>query len=224
MAFTHVQAKGRLLQTSQSSMTLTFDAALTVGNLAVIGVDFSDVSRTLSSVTDDKGNTYTILGPSTGTNARVYQAYSVITISGATIVTMTLSGTSFQTVLVGDEFSGNAASGVAGLTANRTGGGGSTSTSVISFSPTVGSLIVATIGLGDTAASTNTAGANYTIGADPGTGAFSEYRLSSGGTETAPSTYTPAKPYGEWVTEYLVPPVVPKPVFAGRAVQRAATR
>ena len=63
-AILYVQGNSADPSTSVSSLTVTYSAAQTAGNLNVVAVSWSSTS--VSSITDTKGNTYTLaVGPTT---------------------------------------------------------------------------------------------------------------------------------------------------------------
>ena len=63
------------------------------GDLLLVAIDLvPGPAITLVSVTDDKGNTYTPLGPWDANNVRHYLAWSIAQTSGPTTITSTLSG------------------------------------------------------------------------------------------------------------------------------------
>lgn len=101
MAVSHVQHKAQYSATvfsGDGTGVLAFDAPLTIGNGVLVAFGLDASSRTVTSVTDDGGNTY-VLASQGGTNATgetastheawVYVCNSVA--SPATTVTVTLS-------------------------------------------------------------------------------------------------------------------------------------
>jgi hypothetical protein len=89
--FVQVKSAGA---TSGSSVAATFTAAQTAGNLNVVTVMWGDTVRTVSSVTDSKGNAYTLaVGPTktTGLTSTIYYAKNIA--SGSNTVTVAFNGT-----------------------------------------------------------------------------------------------------------------------------------
>ncbi len=63
-----VQQNFALSNPSAASMTVAYGSAQTAGNLNIVVVGWNDTSAAVSSVTDSRGNTYTLaIGPTTGT-------------------------------------------------------------------------------------------------------------------------------------------------------------
>jgi IPT/TIG domain len=88
-----VQVKSAVT-TSGSSVAATFTAAQTAGNLNVVAVMWGDTVRTVSSVTDSKGNAYALaVGPTktTGLTSTIYYARNIA--SGSNTVTVAFNGT-----------------------------------------------------------------------------------------------------------------------------------
>ena len=53
-----VQVNAATPQTASASVSVTYPAAQTAGNLNVVAVGWNDTTSTVSSVTDSRGNTY----------------------------------------------------------------------------------------------------------------------------------------------------------------------
>ncbi len=98
---TYVQGKSAT-QTSASSVAVTYPGAQTAANLNVVAVMWGDTTRTVSSVTDSKGNTYALaVGPTKGTglSSAIYYAPNIA--GGNNTVTVKFNGTaSFPNVNV----------------------------------------------------------------------------------------------------------------------------
>ena len=63
-----VQVNAAVPQTPQTTVTVPYLAAQTAGNLNIVVVGWNDTTRTVQTVVDNKGNTYTLaIGPTTGT-------------------------------------------------------------------------------------------------------------------------------------------------------------
>lgn len=95
-----------LYQTSTATtIAVTFGATVLAGDLIVVHIDWDNQARDISSVTDNKGNTYhKINGPTNwnGTNFRAELWYAYNAIAGGTKVIATLNGapTSFTQMYV----------------------------------------------------------------------------------------------------------------------------
>src|SRR6516162_1964533 len=99
MAIAFVQSNYAVPSTS-ASVAVAFSSAQTVGNLNVVVVGWNDVTHTVSSVTDTKGNSYSLaVGPTKNgaTNTltqSIYYAPSIAAAAaGANTVTVAFSGT-----------------------------------------------------------------------------------------------------------------------------------
>lgn len=174
-------------------------------NLVVVHVKVSQDTRTVTSVTDDKGNTYVVLDPvDSGTTNRLYQAYGVQVVGGVTTITVNFN-LSATAALGADEYSGGALTNIDIFDVSSTGIGSSgTSMSVGSFNPSSsGELIVVTGSLG--AATTWTAGTNYTNYFRSGESVTtqSEYRLSGDTSETAPWELGASSLWAERATAFI---------------------
>jgi len=111
-AQTHVQTNTLFQVSVATSIASTFAAPSTSGNLIVVHVDWDNQARSVSSVTDNKGNSYArISGPTNwhGVNyrAELWYAYNIIGGGGAIKVTAQISGapTSFTQIYI-SEYSG----------------------------------------------------------------------------------------------------------------------
>ena len=95
-AVSFVQVNSATPQTAQTSVTLAYLQAQTAGNLNVVAVGWSDATATITTVSDSKGNTYTLaVGPTvqagTATQA-IYYAKNISTAgANANAVTVTFS-------------------------------------------------------------------------------------------------------------------------------------
>jgi hypothetical protein len=111
-AQTHVQTATLYQTTTASNIAKAFPASSTSGNLIVVEANWDGQTRSVSSVTDNKGNSYArINGPTNwnGANyrAELWYAYNITGGGAAIIVTAHLSGapTSFSQIYI-SEYSG----------------------------------------------------------------------------------------------------------------------
>src|ERR1700676_1598772 len=109
---THVQTRTLLQNTTATTIARQFAAASTSGNLIVVHLDWDGQTRSITSVTDNKGNNYArINGPTNwdGANyrAELWYAYNITGGGAAITVTAKLSGapTSFSQIYI-SEYSG----------------------------------------------------------------------------------------------------------------------
>lgn len=205
MAFAHVQASTTVAGSGTSAViSLSGTGA---GNLVVVHVYMGSTTQTVSSITDDAGNTYVVgsrQNASGGTHSAT-QGYGVQTSGGATTITVNFSG-SVSHEVGADEFSGGATSNVAVFDETLSAANSGTALAVATLTPTqAGNLVVATLVTGS--ARNFTAGADYTLSL-PATGVqvCSQYRLSATTSETAPATISSSTVWMEWATSFNPPP------------------
>ena len=108
-AIGYVQSNSVSPSTTVSSLSAQFTAAQSAGDLIVVGVSWGS-SATISSVTDTKGNTYTLaVGPTTfsGAAAAIYYAKNIVAAAAnANTVTVTFNTTTGTPDLRVAEYSG----------------------------------------------------------------------------------------------------------------------
>lgn len=213
------------VQTTGNSDNLVNSVAVTmtstgINNLVIIGIYLNNnITTTVTSVTDDKGNTYVVSAALDNSSGflpyRVYQAYGVQVTGGVTTVTVNLSNSLVNNILViADEYSGGKTTNATVFNSSTTGQGTGTSLSVSTLTATTGGLIVAFICRDPTSSGTLAAGTGYTIyGYNPseGSGASrsrTQYKLSGAATETAPANLDASGSWSEIATAFipLVPP------------------
>lgn len=186
-AFTQVQTATQYAGGATTSGSATLSAT-GLNNLVVVSIKVGSASDIISSVTDDKSNTYTKVAGVSNASGTFYlaQYYSIQSTAAATSVTVNLSSSSSLRFGV-DEYSGNATTSVLNGYATGNNLGGSTSLSTSTLTTPSGNLIVASGAL--SAAQTWTAGSGYTLYSGSGSVTVrSEYKLSSSTSETAPAT------------------------------------
>jgi hypothetical protein len=87
-----VQVAAATPQTPTQTVPVAYLAAQTPGNLNIIVVGWNDTTATVQSVTDNRGNVYTLaIGPTSGTALRQSIYYAANIAGGATTVTVTFS-------------------------------------------------------------------------------------------------------------------------------------
>jgi Ig-like domain CHU_C associated/Lectin C-type domain/HYR domain len=111
-AQTHIQTTTSFQTTTSATISKSFASPGTTGNLIVVELNWDGQTRSISGVTDNKGNTYAkINGPTNwnGTNyrAELWYAYNITGGGTAINITATLSGapTSFSQIYI-SEYSG----------------------------------------------------------------------------------------------------------------------
>ena len=94
-AITYVQGSYSTPQSPQATVTVTFPQAQSAGDLNVIAVGWNDSTATVASVTDTKGNTYTLaVGPtaiSGVASQSIYYAKNIAAAAAGNAVTVTFS-------------------------------------------------------------------------------------------------------------------------------------
>jgi hypothetical protein len=217
-AITHVRsAKGTI--NGSATVAATFGAASTSGNLIAVAVMY--LGATLNSVTDSKGNTYTLVGsPTTGAGGNIVQlAYAKNITGGATItVTANLSASSAQNEIVIHEISG-ADTSVPLVSQNgqaQTAPGTGTdalSSGALTFSGSNNYVFGFTVNEGNSA--TLTQGTGFTLGNSGSLG--SSTFMSEYATQTQPATFTTGTSFGNYITKAMVfkPPSTNAPDASG---------
>ncbi|HEV3224834.1 MAG TPA: T9SS type A sorting domain-containing protein [Puia sp.] len=109
---THVQTTTLYQTTTANSISVTFGAASTSGNLIIVHIDWDGQTRNVTAVTDNKGNSYAKINGTTNWNginyaAELWYAYNITGGAGAITVKAKLSGnpTSFSQMYI-SEYSG----------------------------------------------------------------------------------------------------------------------
>lgn len=191
MAFIHLQ--GTQNATAGASSLATTVTATTKDSIVVVTVRFLDTSKTVSSVTDDKGNTYTkAYGPRDYNTVRQYQYYARQITEGATSITVTLSSSTSMRVQVAEFSVGTGKKPTYDKSAN-TGGVGTDAN--VAIAPTNnGELVVACIGR-------NVGGSSITpqnsyVSSVTTTSMDTIYKLSATESETPRLTWTTSS---DWV-------------------------
>jgi hypothetical protein len=108
----HVQTTTLFQTTTATTISSTFASPSTTGNLIVVHIDWDGQSRTVSAVSDNKGNSYARINGTTNWNginyaAELWYAYNITGGGGAITVKATLSGapTTFSQIYI-SEYSG----------------------------------------------------------------------------------------------------------------------
>ncbi len=87
-----VQVKAATPQTASASVAVAYPAAQTAGNMNIVAVGWNDTTSTVNTVTDTRGNTYTLaIGPTSGTGLRQSIYYAKNIAVGSNTVTVTFS-------------------------------------------------------------------------------------------------------------------------------------
>lgn len=109
---THIQTTTNYQTTTATTISKAFAASSTSGNLIVVHLDWDGQTRSITTVTDTKGNSYARINGPTNWNgssyrAELWYAYNITGGGGAITVTATLSGapTSYSQIYI-SEYSG----------------------------------------------------------------------------------------------------------------------
>ena len=184
---------------SATTVTVTFKAAQTAGNLNVVVVGWNDASTTVSSVTDTSGNTYAwSRGPTVGggISQSIYYAKSIAgAAANANIVTVTFSAAANAPDIRILEYSGLNTTAPLDVTAAASGRG----TSVSSGSATTTSANELILGATTVSATTSGVGSGFTkrIQTVPDSDLVEDQIVTATGSYAATSTVTG----GTWVAQ-----------------------
>lgn len=131
-SITYVQGNYGVPQSSPTSVAVTFTAAQAAGDLNVVVVSSSDVTSTVSSVTDSSGNSYTLaVGPTTASGygqQSIYYAKNIAAAgAGANTVTVVYNSAASTPDIRIAEYSGADPSNPVDVTAAATGTNATTS-------------------------------------------------------------------------------------------------
>jgi chitodextrinase len=132
---TFVQVNAATPQSSPTSVNVTFNAAQTAGDLNVVAVGWNDATHQVSSVTDTKGNVYTLaVGPTvfSGLSQSIYYAKNIAAATaGSNTVTVTFNGaTAFPDIRI-VEYNGADLVTPVDVTATGTGSSATSSTAAV---------------------------------------------------------------------------------------------
>ena len=193
---TFVQVKSAVA-VSGSSISVTFTAVQTAGNLNVVSVMWGNTTSSVSSVTDSKGNSYALaLGPTrvTGLSSAIYYAKNIA--AGSNTVTVNFSpSAAFPNVNV-LEYSGLSTTSPLDVAAGATGSG----TTANSGSATTTSASELIFGAGNPTSSFTAAGSGFNNRVINSYGGIAEDRIvSSTGSYNATATLSS----GTWVMQMV---------------------
>ncbi len=87
-----VQFNAATPQTATASVPVAYSVAQTAGNLNIVAVGWNDTTSTVNTVTDTRGNTYTLaIGPTSGTGVRQSIYYARNIAGGSNTVTVSFN-------------------------------------------------------------------------------------------------------------------------------------
>lgn len=172
IAFVRNLSSGTSKSSASSIATAVMPATVPIGDTVLVAYVGSTTTSAVSSVTDTKGNTYTVLSDVAGTTSRIAIAASVLTVALTTAdtITVNLAAASGIRTVVADEFSGLAITqDVAAKSAAGTSSTPSTGASAVTV--TANTLTFAAFGVSNgTASGTFTQGVGYTKDLEVSTG------------------------------------------------------
>ena len=133
----YVQSNSATPQKAQTSVTVTFSAAQTAGDLNVVAVGWNNSTATVRSVTDKSGNTYSLaVGPTVQggvASQSIYYAKSIASAAaGANVVTVTFSSSAAYPDVRILEYQGADPNNPVDVAASSSGSGTMSSTSSVS--------------------------------------------------------------------------------------------
>jgi hypothetical protein len=87
-----VQAKSATPQSPVATVSVTYPLTQTAGNLNIVAVGWNDSTSSVTSISDSRGNPYTLaVGPTTGTSLRQSIYYAKNILGGSNTVTVTFA-------------------------------------------------------------------------------------------------------------------------------------
>ena len=154
-----VQVNAATPQSPSTSVAVSYPLAQTAGNLNIVAVGWNDTSSTVSSVTDSRGNSYTLaIGPTTGTGLRQSIYYAKNIAAGSNTVTVTFNQAAVYVDVRVLEYSGLDTTNPLDVTAGA-GGSGTSANSGSAATSTASELI---FGAGMTTTHYTGAGSGFT--------------------------------------------------------------
>ena len=192
-------------QTPTATVSVSYPAAQTAGDLNVVAVGWNDTTSTISSVKDSVGNSYSVaIGPTTGTGMRQSIYYAANIAGGTNTVTVTFSqAAAFPDVRILE---------YRGVTAlDVTAGASGTSTSASSGAATTTSANELIFGADYVSTLTNAAGSGFTsrIITSPDGDIAEDKVVTTAGSNSATATLTGS---GPWVMQMATFAAVSGPV------------
>ncbi|MGH8231203.1 MAG: fibronectin type III domain-containing protein, partial [Steroidobacteraceae bacterium] len=182
--------------TAATSLSVTYTAAQTAGDLNVVAVGWSDATSRINSITDSKGNNYQIaVGPTTSPGNATQVLYYAQSIAAAAAGTNTVTITFNTSVAYPDvrvvEYSGIATSGALDVAVGASAG---TGTALSSGSITTTNANDLLVGADDIGAGFNAVGSGYTkrLLTVPDANLVEDRVVSATGSYSASSTQAPS--------------------------------
>jgi len=196
-----VQAKAPTPQTPASSVAVTYPAAETAGDLNVVVVGWNDTTSSVSSISDSRGNSYTLaVGPTSGTGLRQSIYYAKNIAGGSNTVTVTFNQAANFVDVRALEYSGASTSSPVDVTAAAV-GSGSLANSGSATTTTANDLI---FGAGITEGAISGAGSGFTSRVITPDGDIAEDKVgASAGSYSATAPVTPYAGSSTWVMQMV---------------------
>ncbi len=183
-------------QSPTQTVSITYPAAQTAGNLNIVVVGWNDTTATVQSVTDNRGNTYSLaIGPTSGTGLRQSVYYAKGIVGGTTTVTVTFNQAAVYPDIRILEYAGVS-------TLDKTAGASGNSTSANSGTASTTAANELIFGANTVATSTTSAGTSFTsrIITTPDGDVAEDRIVSAIGTYSATATLSSA---GPWVMQMV---------------------
>ena len=206
-------------QTSSASVSVSYPAAQTSGDMNVVVVGWNDTTATVQSVKDSAGNTYSLaIGPTSGTALRqsIYYAANIVGSSGNTVTVTFSQAAAFPDVRI-LEYKGVTALDV-------TAGASGSSASASSGAATTTNANELIFGADMVATTTKAAGSGFTsrIITSPDSDIAEDEVVTAAGSYSATSTLTSA---GPWVMQMVgfVPVSGPAPTVSSVSPNSGST-
>jgi fibronectin type 3 domain-containing protein len=220
---TFVQVKSATPKGSPTSVAVAFTSAQTAGNLNVVAIGWGETTRTISSVTDSKGNSYVLAAPLTrntngGLSHAIYYAKNIAAAAaGTNTVTVTFSGGASDPDLRILEYRGADASTPVDVTSTGTGSGTTSTTPAVTTTTPSDLLFAANV----VTTKSTAAGTGFTSRIITPDGNIAEDRMVTAvGSYTATATLNS----GQWIAQVVAfraaligPDTTPPSVPAGLA-------
>jgi chitodextrinase len=201
-AIAYVQSNWTAPGTSLTSVTVTYAAAQTAGNLNVIAIGWLDSTHQIQSVTDTKGNVYAVAASpvviSGSRSQAIYYAKNIaVAAAGANTVTVTFNGSTAGPDIRIAEYSGLNTASPLDVSVGASGNG----TTLSSGSVTTTSANDLLVGANNVAHTTTSPGSNFTQRLQTDNQNILEDRIvSATGSYSAGATQSPS---GDWIMQMV---------------------
>jgi len=229
MPYLPIQSTTRAFFNSVTSKDLAV-ASTPTNSLAIMLINIlTDFTNTVTSVTDDKGNTYVVVGPLDKPDTRNYVAYGVHAVGGVTTITVNFSGSASVGYIGADLFSGAYSTNAATIdvsTTEQSVGSSNYSNLTSPLVPTVnGNLIYLCLLSGDDRIMTAGTGFTGYMGDGLSYSLHGQYKLSGTTSESCPASLNGTTQWNVFAFSFKPAPPVPpigKITKPNQAINRAS--